>query len=86
MVDTNELRRRCLNDKLDSLREAGADLDVHLEAEGLRRLRRHLQAPDKDLGFVSCSTHQEFHVVTRLVTRDHRGGVHQLDDLGDALV
>lgn len=86
-IDTDELSGRRLHDVLDSLREAGLDVDVDLHLHGLGRVGRHLQAPDEDVGLVGGRTHEELAVlVGGLVADDHRRGVLQMQDLRDALL
>ena len=75
-----------MNDILDALCEAGFDLNVHLHADGRRRLRVHLQAPDENLRLVGGCTDQELVALVALLTHDHWRWVLEAQDLGDTFL
>ena len=75
-----------MNDILDALCEAGFDLNVHLHADGRRRLRVHLQAPDENLRLVSGCADQELVALVALLTHDHWRWVLEAQDLGDTFL
>ena len=59
-------------------------MDLH--ADDLSGLWVHLKAPDEDLWLVCSGTHQELAVITGFVSNNHWGGVHEAEDLADALL
>lgn len=75
-----------MNDILDALCEAGFDLNVHLHADGRRRLRVHLQAPDENLRLVGGCADQELVALVALLTHDHWRWVLEAQDLGDTFL
>ena len=75
-----------MNDILDALCEAGFDLNVHLHADGRRRLRVHLQAPDENLRLVGGCADQELVAFVALLTHDHWRWVLEAQDLGDTFL
>ena len=75
-----------MNDILDALCEAGFDLNVHLHADGRRRLRVHLQAPDENLRLVGGCADQELVALVALLTHDHGRWVLEAQDLGDTFL
>ena len=75
-----------MNDILDALCEAGFDLNVHLHADGRRRLRVNLQAPDENLRLVGGCADQELVALVALLTHDHGRWVLEAQDLGDTFL
>ena len=75
-----------MNDILDALCEAGFDLNVHLHADGRRRLRVNLETPDENLRLVGGCADQELVALVALLTHDHWRWVLEAQDLGDTFL